>query len=159
MQKTKEKFKNFSEGFDYYSSFLVGRQKKRLLALLPLLAPFYVVAQDANVSGHVQSVPSMTNAYSGIHMRNLLTDQTYSTFTDSSGNFSQTIPTGKYFRTIQTIDHRRFEDTLNIISDTVFNEQMVKPRKALSTYFIDDLEVLNCLKSWYQSDGVEDLLR
>lgn len=129
------------------------------LALLPFLAPFYVAAQDVNVSGHIRVVPDMTNAQSGIHMKNVLTDQVYSTFTDSLGNFTQTVPTGKYFRTIQTIDCRRFEDTLDVKADTVLNEQMVKPRKATSTYFTDDLEVANCLKDTYGSQGVSNLLR
>ncbi len=159
LEKAKKGLENMIDDFNYYSSFLVGRQKKRLLALLPLIAPFYVVAQDANVSGHIQVVPDMTNAQSGIHMKNVLTDQVYSTFTDSLGNFSQTVPAGKYFRTIQTIGCRRFEDTLDVIADTVLNEQMVKPRKALSTYFTDDLEVANCLLYKYKVDGVSNLLR
>jgi hypothetical protein len=157
IQQTKERFKNFSEGFVYYSSYLVGNQKKRLLALLPLIAPVYISAQNVNVSGNIQSVPSMTNAYSGIHMKNVLTDQSYSAFTDSLGNFSQNIPAGKYFRMIQTIDHRRFEDTIDVKSDTVLNEQMVKPRKAISTYFTDDLDVVNCLLGVYGSPGGETI--
>jgi hypothetical protein len=151
IQKTKAKLKNFKEGFVYYSSFL--------LALLPLHAPIYVIAQNT-VNVHVQSVPSLKNAYSGISLTAIPGPMFVHTETDSiTGNGTLNIPSGTYELMIKTVGHRRFVDTLTINSNQNLDIQVPEWIPTISSYFTDAMDLVNCLKDQYGSQGVPKLRR
>ncbi|MDI6804991.1 MAG: hypothetical protein QME58_14340, partial [Bacteroidota bacterium] len=103
-----------------------------MLLFLPVSA---LLAQN-NVSGKIQSVPSLTNAYSGVYFLNLFTSQTFSTFTDSlTGNFTVNVPTGTYEITVQTVNHFRFVDTIDVNANQNLDLYMVENLPMFTTYY------------------------
>ena len=120
---------------------IVRKTLETITSVLALALP--TMAQN-NISGNIQSVPSMTPAYSGITLKEIDGLTTVSTHTDSTtGNFSTDVPSGTYEMTIKTIGHRRYVDTLTINSDLNLDTlQMIQSIKAASSYFKDNLDVM-----------------
>ncbi|MBA4313460.1 MAG: hypothetical protein C0417_12625 [Chlorobiaceae bacterium] len=124
----------------------------------------FIINQTAfaqnTVNVHVQSVPSMKNAYSGITLTAIPGPMTAHTETDSTtGNATLDIPTGTYELMIKTAGHRRFIDTITVNSNQDLDLQVPEWIPTISTYFTDVMDLANCLKDQYGSQGVPLLRR
>lgn len=115
--------------------------------LIPLAFALPAKAQNT-ISGNLQSVPSMTPAYSGITFTEINNLTKKYTETDSTtGNFTLNMPSGTYEITIKTKNHRRYIDTITVNGDLSLDTlQMIQSIKATSTYYTDNLDVMNHLK-------------
>lgn len=112
------------------------------------------------VNVHVQSVPSMSNAHSGITLTAIPGSMLAHTETDSiTGNGTLNVPSGTYELMIKTKGHRRYIDTLTINSNQDLDIQVPEWIPTISTYFTDAMDLLNCLKDQYGSQGVSKLRR
>jgi hypothetical protein len=126
-------------------------QKMVLKAVEPLSLFFllsYTIAQAQNsISVHVQSVPSMKNAYSGMNFSEVggiiqnkfLTDST-------SGNGNTSLPNGLFAVTARTKNNYRFEDTVDINRNQNIDIQTIEDIPITSSYSTNIKGVVNTLK-------------
>jgi hypothetical protein len=143
--------------FDKFLSIPLFFRTSLFIAILTLLAA-YAYAQN-KVTGNLQSLPSMTPAYSGITLKQIDGQETAHTESDSTtGKFSLDVPSGTYEMIIKTKGHRRYIDTItvngNLDLDTL---PMIQSIKTTSTYYTDQLDLANCLIDGYGSKGRKGL--
>ena len=89
------------------------------------------------VSGHVESVPSMTTPKAKVTFVNKSTQEKYATLTDSlTGDFSLAVPPGTYTEIVEALNNFNYQDTsIAISSDLVQNLQIIHEEPVQSTYY------------------------
>lgn len=134
--------------------------KRGLEAIIITTALSIPLKSQNIVNIHVQSVPSLKNAHSGITLTAIPGPMSAHTETDRlTGNGTLNMPTGTYELMIQTLGHRRYIDTLTINSNQDIEIQVPEWIPTISTYFTDAIDFVNCLLGGYGSQGGYRLFR
>ena len=104
-----------------------------------------LVAQN-QVTGHVEKVPSETNAFARTTLTNTSNSDKYAALTDSTtGNFSLNVPTGIYQRKVEVQNCFLYIDTLDINAPQTMSLQMIEDIGKTSTEYSSILEILKVL--------------
>ncbi|MDP2208243.1 MAG: T9SS type A sorting domain-containing protein [Bacteroidota bacterium] len=134
--------------------------KRTIEAILITAALAMPLKAQNTISGHLQSVPTTTNAHSGVTLTAVPGPFMSNTESDSTtGDFSLNVPDGTYELMIKTVGHRRYVDTLTINSNQDLNIQVPEWIPTISTYFTDVIDLVNCLIDGYGSKGRKGLPR
>jgi hypothetical protein len=128
--------------------------------LLVLFASFNLAMSQNKINVHVQSIPSMKNAHSGITLTAIPGPMLVHTETDSTtGNGTLDVPSGTHELVIKTAGHRRYVDTITINTNKNLDIQVPEWIPTKSTYFTDAIDLVNCLLGGYGSHGGYRLFR
>ncbi len=154
------RFKNGLEDIVLSSKSFIGNPWKMAGAGLILLFLVDYAHSQNTLNFHVQSVPSMNNAHSGITLTEISGPARTHTETDSAtGNGTIDAPYGTFELIIKTKGHRRYIDTITVNGNQDFDIQIPEWIPTISTYFTDAMDLANCLKDQYGSKGVPKLRR
>jgi len=121
----------------------MNRLKASVALLFALIANIF---PQTNITGHVQSVPDLTNAFARIWFTNTTTLDSFYIFTDSlTGNFSTSITPATYIIKVEVYNHFLYKDTLALLIDTNLYLQAIKDIGCTTTYYQTILEVLETI--------------
>jgi hypothetical protein len=114
--------------------------KKFLLLSCSLLNP--CIFCQISITGHVESVPSKSNAYARITLKNTSDNTEYVAYTNpGTGNFEINIPSGNYDRKVEVQNNFLFADALAVDGSQIMNLQSIQDLGKESTVYGSILEV------------------
>lgn len=115
-------------------------------AILPLTFLALPLMAQNQVTGHVESVPSKSNAFARVTMTDTSNAQQYSTLTNqNTGNFEITIPSATFQRMNEVQDHFLFLDTLAINASQYMDLQSIQDIGKETTFYETILEITKTL--------------
>lgn len=115
-------------------------------AMLPLTFLAMPLMAQNQVTGHVEKVPSKSNAFARITLTDVANNDQYITLTDSiTGTFDINVPTATYQRKVEVQDNFLFLDTLDINSAQYMDLQTIQNLGKETTVYNTILEVFKVL--------------
>lgn len=127
--------------------------KKARAMVLPLTFLAMPLFAQNNITGHVESVPSKSNAYARVTLKNTTTNTSYVALTNpATGTFWNDVPTGNYDRKVETQNNYLFEDNLTISAPQSMDIQTIENLGAASVIYDSSiLKVTKILTGTYYS--------